>query len=610
MIRILKYLLSLFLFWILYFVVSKFLFIVFEWNIVSKVGLQSLASAIVVGLKMDIATACYVLIIACVFSLFLLINEVVFRKIMGILISVLITLFSFIIVADFELYKNWLSHIDVSVFQFFDMSFSALSSTSNLRITGLVLSWIILSSTFITLYYRFVAKQLQGKTQKYRWFHPFILLIAGAVLFIPARGGIDVASMNTGSVYFSQNMTANHVAVNPVWNFLYSFNRISSLKNPYVYMDSKKANGIYELIKEGKDSSLSVLNTKNPNIIFVMMESFESDITKTLGGRDGITPNFDSLTHEGILFSNMIASGSRTDKGFVSILCGYAAQSVNPIIKFTRKIEKLPTISKILANNGYNTIFMYGGNKQFTNMNSLIMAGGFADVTDKNDFDKSLQTFKWGVHDEFIFHRSIEKMNASKTPFFTYIMSLSSHEPFEVPTKKVFKGDGDEPKYFNSAYYTDSCLGVFIANAKKQAWWKNTLIVLVADHATIMPGNKTNENVNRFRIPMLWLGGALNVRDTIVAKYCSQMDIAKTVLKQLNKDSSPFIYSKNIFNQNNNGYALFCYNDGFGLISDSYCQIFDNITMKYSTNKGSFSGNDSLVGKAFWQVVNEDFVKK
>jgi len=109
---------------------------------------------------------------------------------------------------------------------------------------------------------------------------------------------------------------------------------------------------------------------------------------------------------------------------------------------------------------------------------------------------------------------------------------------------------------------------------------------------------------------MLWLGGALKVRDTVVAKYCSQMDIAKTVLNQMKINNQSFVYSKNIFNKFNKGYALFCYNDGFGLISNSYCQIFDNATMKYSMNKGNFHGDDSLIGKAFWQVVNEDFVKK
>jgi len=610
MLRNLKYLASLLLYWIVFFVVGKILFVIVEWHITSQVSIVDISKALLIGLKMDVSTSCYVSMLVCIFSLLLFINDSIFRKTVAVINSILIVVFSFVFVSDFELYKNWLQHIDVSVFQFFDSSFSFLSSTSNITLFLWVVVWLLFCSSFIFLYFRFIAKILDISIQK-RWYNSIILMLLGAVFFIPARGGIDVASMNTGSVYFSQNMTANHIAVNPIWNFLYSFNRISSLKNPYVYMDNKDAIALFEKFKEKNDSTEMILNTNKPNIIFVLMESFESDITKTLGGRNGITPNFDSLTHEGVLFSNMIASGTRTDKGFVSVLCGYPAQSVNPIIKFTRKIEKLPTISKQLSLQKYSTLFVYGGNKQFTNMNSLIMAGGFSDVTDMTDFDKSLHTFKWGVHDEYVFKRSIEKMNVAKKPFYCFVMSLSNHEPFEVPSKKQFKEvQGDEAKYFNSAFYADSCLGVFIRNVKKQAWWNNTLIVLVADHASIAPGNKTNENINRYRIPMLWLGGALRSRDTIINKYCSQMDIAKTIMHQLQLNDSLFVYSKNILNKYNKGNALFCYNDGFGLISDSYFQLYDNQTKRYVVNKGNLLGKDTLIGKAMWQVVNEDFVRK
>jgi len=609
MFRNLKYLVFLCFFWILFFEVGRLLFVFFNWHITASIPFLVKANAFASGFKMDLSITCYILMLVCVLSLLQYVSYSAFRKTAGILTSFLIVFFSLIIVSDVDIYQHWLSHIDVSIFQFFDNSFSLTSSTTNSRLFVLIATWLIVSSSFIFIYYRLIHVRLKEQNE-HRWYHPPVLVLLGGILFIPARGGLDVAAMNSGSVYFSRNMQANHIAVNQVWNFLYSFERMSSLKNPYVYMDQKQAISIYDSLSQCSDSSVSVLNTNNPNVIFILMESFESDITKTLGGRDGITPHFDSLTHEGILFSNMIASGTRTDKGFVSVLSGYPAQSVNPIIKFTRKIEKLPTISKELSNYGYNSIFVYGGNKQFTNMNSLIMAGGFADVTDISDFNTSLRTFKWGVHDEYVFDRSIERMNASKKPFFTFIMSLSNHEPFEVPTKKQFKGDNDEKLFYNSSFYADSCLGLFIAKAKKQPWWNNTLIVLVADHASIIPGNKGNESIARYRIPMLWLGGALKVTDTIVKKYCSQTDIVKTVLHQMGKPDSAFLYSKNIFNSKNKGYALFCYNDGFGLISDSYCQIFDNTTSKYSIDKGTFHGKDSLIGKAFWQVVNDDFVKK
>jgi phosphoglycerol transferase MdoB-like AlkP superfamily enzyme len=341
-----------------------------------------------------------------------------------------------------------------------------------------------------------------------------------------------------------------------------------------------------------------------------MMESFESDITKSLGGRNGITPHFDSLVREGVLFSNMFAAGTRTDKGLVAILSGYPAQSANPIIGFSNKVEKLPTMSKKLSQYGYNSIFVYGGNKQFSNMNSLITTGGFGNVIDVQNFDNSLKTFKWGVHDEYVLSKSLEEINKSKSPFFAFIMTLSNHEPFAVVRNKKFDKEGVNAPYYSAAHYADSCLGVFISEAKKQTWWNNTLIVLVADHATVQPGNKTPENLNRYKIPMLWLGGALNTQGKVVVKYCSQMDIATTILMQLGKCDSSFIYSKNILNKNNKGYALFSYHEGFGIVSNSYCQIYDNQMKKYLVNKGTFQGNDSLIGKAFWQIVSEDFLNK
>ncbi len=609
MIRLFKFSVFMYLFWILLFLAGKLLFTLYQWPVSHVVPIGELIRAFGFGLKMDIAMASYCIMAIGIFSLSLYAGIRVFRLIMHVLTIVLVLIFSLIFVSDFEIYKNWLAHVDASVFQYFDSSFSAFASTGNLKLMMLIFTWILFAGFFIWIYFRFITTIIKSSISL-RWFQPLILLLACAICYIPARGGIDVASMNTGSVYFSQNMTANHIAINPVWNFMYSFDRLSSLKNNYVYMTDKEATQIVDLYKEGADNTIPVLNTSRPNIVIIMMEGFESQITHSLGEYNNVTPCFDSLVHEGILFSNMYASGTRTDKGLVSILSGFPAQSVNPIIKFTRKIEKLPTLSKLLVNEGYSSLFIYGGNKQFTNMNSLIVAGGFEKVTDVADFDNSLRTFKWGVHDEYVYNTFSSQISRTKQPFIAYMITLSNHEPFDVPTKKEFKSENSDLLYLHAARYADSCLGHFIRNAQKQIWWKNTLVILVADHATIYPGNKPYTQLNRYQIPMLWLGGALMKKDTIVSNYCSQTDIPRTVLKQCGKDDKTFTYSRNILNRNNNGYALFCYNDGFGIISQSFCQIYDNTTNRYSTYKGHFNGIDSLIGKALWQQVNNDFVKK
>ena len=163
----------------------------------------------------------------------------------------------------------------------------------------------------------------------------------------------------------------------------------------------------------------------------------------------------------------MFAAGTRTDKGLVAILSGYPAQSANPIIGFSNKVEKLPTMSKKLSQYGYNSIFVYGGNKQFSNMNSLITTGGFGNVIDVQNFDNSLKTFKWGVHDEYVLSKSLEEINKSKSPFFAFIMTLSNHEPFAVVRNKKFDKEGVNAPYYSAAHYADSCLGVFISGKSR-----------------------------------------------------------------------------------------------------------------------------------------------
>lgn len=609
MLRYIKFIFSILLFWIVFSITNKLLFVIYQWNITSQVSALDISKAFLYGLKLDVSWACYVTMFVCILTLLLFVNEHVFRKATAILHFILIPLCTLLIISDLELYKNWLSHLDVSVFLFFDKSFSALSSTSNSLLIVLIGLWLVMSFVAIFLFLKLVNNQLKKPSHK-KWYSPIALICMGSFLFIPARGGVDVASMNTGAVYFSKNLTANHIAVNPIWNFLSSMTQMSSLDNSAHFMESKKAQSIYTKFSKSSCQTEYVLKTKNPNIIIIMMESFGADITYSLGNKKGVTPQFDSLVREGIFFSNMLAAGTRTDKGLVAILSGYPAQSNNPIIGFSSKVEKLPTISKKLTHYGYNSIFVYGGNKQFSNMNSLITTGEFNTVIDESNFDKSLHTFKWGVHDEHVLKKGIDAMQQSKTPFFTYIMTLSNHEPYAVAPYKQFDTAGIEAPFYSAAHYADKCLGNFIAQAKKQAWWNNTLIILVADHATVKPGNKSPDNLNRYRIPMLWLGGALQKSNMVVDKYCSQMDIATTLLNQIDKNDNSFIYSKDIFNANYMGYALFSYHEGFGFKSKSIFQVFDTKSMKYLIHNGTYTGSDSLIGKAYWQIASEDFIAK
>jgi phosphoglycerol transferase MdoB-like AlkP superfamily enzyme len=291
-----------------------------------------------------------------------------------------------------------------------------------------------------------------------------------------------------------------------------------------------------------------IINTDKPNVVIIILESFTSKIIGVLGGRPEVTPNFNKLSHEGILFDNFYASGDRSDKGIVAILSGYPAQPTSSIIKFPQKTQNLPYLSHTLAKMDYSTNFYYGGDINFANMRSYFANGGFNTVT-KNDFNKSDCNSKWGVHDHIMFNKLLDDIDKENQKFFKVFFTLSSHEPFDVPMKTVINGDDEDNKFLNSAYYTDSCIGNFFENAQKRAWWKNTIFILVADHGVRLPDNTAINSVLKFKIPMLFLGGALKKQDTVIHTYGSQIDIPKTLLTQMGIKNDKYRFSKNLLSK-------------------------------------------------------------
>jgi phosphoglycerol transferase MdoB-like AlkP superfamily enzyme len=189
------------------------------------------------------------------------------------------------------------------------------------------------------------------------------------------------------------------------------------------------------------------------------------------------------------------------------------------------------------------------------------------------------------------------------------ILTLSSHEPFDVPMDPVFKGKDDMTKYRNSVYYADRSLGAFIDWAKETEWWKNTLVVLVADHGARISEDMQIYEQKVFRIPMLWLGGALAEKGIRITKLGSQVDIPLTILNQLGIAGS-FPFAKDLLSDQSRSFAFYTFNEGFGFLTDSsaffYDQKLKTAVLKNGKNP-DYAGDN---GKAFLQVLFNDYLKR
>jgi phosphoglycerol transferase MdoB-like AlkP superfamily enzyme len=598
-------------FWLLFFIVARLFFLLTQFREAFHYAPEMLAETFIHGIKLDISATGYLFLLP-VLALIpgLYFNGGWYRQFIQWYTFIFIVLASCIVVGDSVLYKYWGYRMDYTALLYLKTPREAFASANTLQFFLIPIAIFTLSAVFIFLYKRFVSVFFRS-FNRVRFLVPDILFftIFFAALIIPIRGGVGIAPINAGTVYFSEHMFVNHSAINVFWNVGSSVFNKNPTRNPYNYgdLDSNKSREAALTLKKGTYEK--VLSNSKPNVLIIVLESFGSSLIGPLGGDSATTPCFNSYVDKGILFTNFYASGNRTDKAMPAILNGYPAQPKVSIMKEPKKTQSLPGIVKSLAESGYSSYFWYGGEINFANLNSFVSNAGFKNVVSMKNFNHKYYNSKWGVHDNILFECLADSMEHIKEPFVSMVLTLSSHEPFEIPMSPVFAGKDDLSKYRNSIYYTDKSLGAFLDRAKVSEWWKNTLIVLVADHCRRNFVEVPAYSEEIFRIPMLWLGGALSKQGIKVKKYGSQVDIPVTILDQLDKNVD-FPFGKDLLADESNSFAFYTFNEGFAFITDTSAYIYDHKLGAPVLRRGSDSESAGVYGKAFLQVLYDDFLKR
>ncbi|MDA3954880.1 MAG: sulfatase-like hydrolase/transferase [Bacteroidales bacterium] len=597
------------IFWITYFVIARILFMFYEYSISFDLSIKEWFLVFIHGFRMDLSSTGYIVAIVGFLLVFTSFSRgKLINIILRIYTVIVLIISSIIVISDLELYLNWGFRMDATPLLYLDNPKEAMASTE----TWLTIVLLLVTAGYVLLglfvYNRKIKDQVL-KIKRSNIYTSLVLLILTASMILPIRGGIGIAPMNSGMVYFSKNKFANHAAINVVWNVMHSVVYRKKQAKTYNFMPTDIAKEIVKDLNKQNGKSHKILTKENPNVVILVLESFSSKVLTNLGGKWNAAPNLNSLLNEGIVFSNFYANGSRSDKGLISILSGYPGQPTTSIMKIPSKTESLPSLFNSFNKIGYETSYYYGGDIDFANMRSYISNSGAKNVICLDDFDAKLNESKWGVHDEYLFEYLFEDIINHKDPYFKILFTLSSHDPFEVPMEPVFKGVDRATQYLNSIYYADSCLGDFINKVKKTDVWDNTLFILVADHGSNKPGKSQNHDFEKFQIPMLWLGGVLNDSIKIVNKTGSQIDIPATLLNQLGISISEYTYSKDMFSETSSEFAFYVFNDGFAYITDSTKVIYDNIGKDVLKKEGEID-RDLIEGKAFLQVLMDDFISR
>ena len=615
----LLYILRLLLLFLFAFAISRLVFICYLFPLFSHDSPTSILLSFYYALKIDIAAACYLLL----FPVLVMLIESVFDikwlvKIRRAYVLFVLFINALATSADPGLYKEWGVKMNYRVLLFFDHPSEVLSTATTQQLILFVLLTIMQTALFYYLYIKLIKpNEARDRKNKFTAFISSACLVPLLVMGI--RGGWQQIPIQVSESFYSTNEHLNWAAVNTLWNFGQSITAGMQygLHNPYHFYKKEEAQKIVKNLYTIPGGSTTIfLKSDHPNIVLIIFEGWSADLIASISENQehSCTPNFDLLASHGLLFSQCLASGERSDQGLAAILSSFPSLPLSSVVNYPEKVDQLPSLLKPFKAKGYNSLFLFGGQLSYGNLKSLIYHNGFDKVIEEKDIDPKIYRGRLGVHDEHTFGILYNELNSMKSPFFAGYFTQSTHFSYDYPkSKKQISWAGRESDYANSLMYADSCLGDFFEKARSQPWFTNTLFIMVADHSHVMPWNDDHTKVTLHHIPLLFYGDVIkeDYRGIKRNKTVSQQDICATLLSQLNLPHDDFKWSKDIMNPNARSFAYWTFTDGFGFTRAADCEIVYDLANKKTISTSHTqcdSANIAQEGLSYLQMVFEDFI--
>lgn len=594
-----------FTFWLLLFTFMRLIFVLVNWRFLEG-SLGHKIFLFFAALRLDFSMAAYlsapVLLLWLVYIFIPKSGIITAARLLTKIFSVPVVIIALINIGN---YTYWETVINkrIVIYLSTPAEVAHVMSTWQLILSPLI---ILLTCWLVIRFYNRYTQQPSTVSKSIVYKLSQFMLLPLCVLFI--RGGLQKIPISESDAYYSSWIQNNHAAVNPVFYFVHDLSGYYSVKNTRYnfFPETRSAKLFDEFMQEDGTDTLVLTNIERPNLVIITLESWTADIIEALDGDTGVTPYTGKLIEESYLLTRCYGSGYRTDQGIVSVIAGYPAQPDNSIVVYPSKTESLPSFANAVEKHGYTTSFFCGIDLNFANIKSFIAQQGFGFVSDKNNYSTKEHNCQWGLHDEKILESQVRYLNKQKEPFFSCVLTSSTHEPFDIPIKNKFPNDTEANRFRSAAYYTDLCLKKYFETVKKSPWYARTLFLMVADHGHKLPHGHNLNTPESKRITCFITGGALrnNLRGKRYNQILGQQDLMRWLSPYFKVDPQIFRFSKNPYTARYPS-AWYANENVMGLITDSGTVIYE------IPNKVSYGDTTAMnFAKAYLQQVYNDFVKR
>jgi len=411
-----------------------------------------------------------------------------------------------------------------------------------------------------------------------------VLLVPLGVLGV--RSGLQSKPLRPAHAFATTNWALGYLSLNATYTILRGTAQVR-LPEYHLMPDDQAARIVAAMVRQPNErmidprypflrerTAMGVPNRRN--LVIFIMESWTTDQMGAYGVGASRTPCFDSLARQGLLFTNFLASGQRSIEAAPAVLASIPGLSCNTQIGSTTETARILGLGTILSRNGYATAFYHGAKIGSMGFDAFARMAGFARYFGKEDYpelSRDVTDGTWGVYDEPAFLDALGRIQGFGKPFCLAVYSLNPHIPYKIPAGRqaLFARYTGESEYQRALRYSDFSLGRFMAEARWQPWFANTVFIIVGDHTT-SPSHRDYRSI--FTVPCLVYGPGMVAPGTS-GRIGSQVDLLPTALDLLNLSAIHAAAGRSLLDPSNAGFAAGYYASRFALFTDSLLALND-----------------------------------
>jgi phosphoglycerol transferase MdoB-like AlkP superfamily enzyme len=543
-----------------------------NFDLTADISASEIVRAFGIGVRFDLVVVCYCML-PLVFTL-LVRSRPGWRKLCLVWLGVCGAVCIFLGIAELEFYREFHARLNSIAFQYLkedpktviSMLWYGFPVVRYLLLCGVL--WSLYLGGLLLVNKRFPAygKSLQPSYRPAVHILAFLLVMLLGV--IGARGTLRSGPpLRWGDAYFSSNMFANHLSLNGTFTLVKALEDVKNQKIGGKWLDAlprDEATAVTrKMLVTERDELLetdryAVLRKHHPvsrlpenrikNIVVIIMESFSAEFVGALQRDHGVSPEFDKLAQEGLLFDHFFSNGTHTHQGMFASLASFPnIPGHEYLMQQPQGSNSFSGLPVLLKEQGFNDLYVYNGDFAWDNQEGFFRNQGMTNFVGRQDYQNpKVVNPTWGVSDEDMFDRALIELEktAQNPPFFAVLQTLSNHTPYVLPSPLPFDplpaNSGPLREHLTAMKYSDWALGRFFKAAKRSSYYHDTLFVITGDHGFGVPQQLAGIDVLMFHVPLLLIGPgireAYGSRTSIVG---TQVDLVPTIVGLLGK---PFVH--------------------------------------------------------------------